>query len=74
MNDLYVVVDHNRHTDDKYTIVKGYDNAKKVAENLARSCGYVDDDGNLVDCNYGYYGWNEDYYIDIVEPTKVVGL
>ena len=56
MNDLYVIVDHNRHTDDKYTIVKGYDNAKKVAEDLARSCGYVDDDGSIIikDKEVGY--------------------
>lgn len=74
--DVFVVVSHDRHTDDSYTIVKGYDNAKKVAEDLARSSGYVDDNDNLVDCpgGYGYYGWGEDYYIDIVKPKSVIGF
>lgn len=72
--DIYVVVDHNRHTDDKFTVVNGYDKAKQVAKDLAIKNGYVDKDGNPESCSYGYYGWGEDYYIDIIEPANVIGF
>lgn len=74
MDEIFVVVDHDRHRDDNYTVVKDYDKAQKVAEDLARSHGYVDANGNLQDCSFGYYGLGEAYYIDIVKPENVIGF
>lgn len=62
----YIIVWHDRHTDDRYFIALNatYDEAEAKEREVAERAGWLD---NTEASEYGYgdYGYNEDYYIEL---------
>lgn len=73
--DNYLIIWHDRHRDDEYTLVlnANYREAEEAELEIAKKAGWENEKG-ASESGFGDYGYGEDYYINMIElkPDQII--